>query len=66
MRNEIIEKKARKNIDLYKKYKMFSYDFLFCYAISVLYLTTTKGFSMSQIMYLSSAYSIFSIIFFLR
>lgn len=63
MENEIIKKKAQKNITLYKKYKMFSYDFLFYYAISVLYLTITKGFSMSQIMYLSSAYSIFFIIF---
>lgn len=65
MENELIEKKARKNIGLYKKYKMFSYDYVFYYAISVLYLTTTKGFSMSQVMYLESFFAIFSIVFYL-
>ena len=64
MEKEVIEKKARKNINLYKKYKMFSYDFLFYYAILVLFLTVTKGFSMSQIMYLESFYAIFCIIFY--
>lgn len=64
MEREIIERKARKNIALYKKYKTFSYDFLFYYAISVLYLTITKGFSMSQVMYISSFYSIFCIVFY--
>lgn len=64
MEKEIIERKARKNISLYKKYKTFSYDFLFYYAISVLYLTTTKGFSMSQLMYINSAYAIFCIMFY--
>lgn len=64
MGNEIMERKARKNINLYKKYKMFSYDFLFYYAISVLYLTITKEFSMSQVMYINSAYSVFCIIFY--
>lgn len=64
MENEIIERKARQNIKIYKKYKMFSYDFLFYYAISVLYLTITKGFSMSQVMYITAAYSIFCIIFY--
>lgn len=65
MENELIEKKARKNIGLYKKYKMFAYDYVFYYAISVLYLTTTKGFSMSQVMYLESFFAIFSIVFYL-
>lgn len=65
MEKEVIERKARKNISLYRKYKMFSYDYVFYYAISVLYLTTTKGFSMSQVMYLESFFAIFSIIFYL-
>lgn len=64
MENEVIEKKSRKNIALYRKYKTFSYDFLFYYAVSVLYLTITKGFSMSQVMFINSAYSVFCIIFY--
>lgn len=64
MENDIIEKKARKNIALYRKYKTFSYDFLFYYAVFVLYLTITKGFSMSQVMFINSAYSVFCIIFY--
>lgn len=64
MEKEIIEKKAKKNISLYKKYKTFSYDYLFYYAVSVLYFTITKNFTMSEVMYLSSAYSIFFILFY--
>lgn len=64
MENEVIEKKSRKNIALYRKYKTFSYDFLFYYAVSALYLTITKGFSMSQVMFINSAYSVFCIIFY--
>lgn len=64
MENEAIEQKAKKNIKLYTKYKMFSYDFLFYYAISVLYLSITKKFSMPEIMYLNALNSSFCIIFF--
>ncbi len=64
MEQEIIERKAKNNIKLYKKYKTFSYDILFYYAISILYLTITKKFSMSQVMFLTCANSIFCIIFY--
>ena len=65
MEKEVVERRARNNISLYKKYKMFAYDFLFYYAISVLFCTITKGFSMSQVMYLESFFAIFSIVFYL-
>ena len=46
--NEIVEDKMikykkQKNIELYKTYKIFSYDLLFYYAISYLFLTIEKG-----------------------
>ena len=65
MEKEVVERRAQNNISLYKKYKMFAYDFLFYYAISVLFCTITKGFSMSQVMYLESFFAIFSIVFYL-
>lgn len=51
----------QRNIKLFPIYKLFSYDILFYYAISILYLTTTKGFSLSQVALLSSIYSLASI-----
>ena len=50
------------NINLYKKYKMFSYDLLFYNAISVLFFTMTKGFSMAEVMYMTAAFSLFAFI----
>ncbi len=55
MENETM---AKRNISLYKKYKIFSYDFLFYYAVEVLFYTIVKGFSMSEFMYLSSFYTL--------
>lgn len=51
-----------RNVKLFPIYKLFSYDILFYYAISILYLTTTKGFSLSQVALISSIYSLASII----
>ena len=50
------------NINLYKKYKMFSYDLLFYNAVSVLFFTITKGFSMAEVMYMTAAFSLFAFI----
>lgn len=47
----------QRNIKLFPVYKLFSYDILFYYAISVLFFTSVKGFSLSQIALLSSIYS---------
>lgn len=52
----------KNNINLYKKYKMFSYDWLFFSAISVLYYTVTKGLSMAEVMYVTAAFSLFAFI----
>lgn len=50
--------RAKNNIAIYKKYKMFSYDLLFYYAIEILFFTIVKNFSVSDVMYLSSIYTI--------
>lgn len=50
---------AESNVKIYKKYKMFAYDFLFYYAVQVMFFTITKGFSMSQVMYITAFYSLF-------
>ena len=52
----------QKNIKLFPIYKLFSYDVLFYYAISILFLTITKGFSLSQVALLSSIYATSAII----
>jgi len=52
----------QRNIKLFPIYKLFSYDILFYYAISILYLTGVKGFSVSQVALLSSIYSLAAII----
>jgi len=44
------------NVKLYKNYKMFAYDWVFFYAVSVLYFSITKGFTTAQIVSLSAYY----------
>ncbi len=56
---EIEIKKCEKNIKTYTKYKMFAYDFLFYYAISVMYFTMVKEFTTSQVMYITAFYTFF-------
>lgn len=51
------------NVKLYKKYKMFAYDWVFFYAVSVLFFDITKGFSTAQIVYLSGFYTLSYCIF---
>ncbi|MBQ8042968.1 MAG: MFS transporter [Clostridia bacterium] len=52
----------QRNIKLFPVYKLFSYDILFYYAVSILFLTGVKGFSLSQTALLSSIYSFAAII----
>lgn len=55
-----IEDKRKINMKLYPIYKMFSWDLLFYYVISFLFLTEVKGFSASQIVLLDvSIYTLF-------
>lgn len=55
-----LEDKRKFNIKLYPIYKMFSWDLLFYYAISFLFLTEVKGFSSSDVVLLDvSVYTLF-------
>lgn len=51
-----------RNIKIFPIYKLFSYDTLFYYAISILYLTGVKHFNLSQVALISCIYSLASII----
>lgn len=52
----------QKNIKLFPIYKLFSYDVLFYYAISILYLTQAKNFTLGQVALISSVYSLANIL----
>lgn len=47
----------QRNVKLFPFYKLFSYDILFYYAISILFLTGVKNYSLSQIAMISSVYA---------
>lgn len=51
--------KSKINMKLFPIYKMFSYDLLFYYAISFLFLTQEKNFSTSQVISADSFYIFF-------
>lgn len=58
------ETKAKKiNVDLYTRYKTFSWDLLFYYAIIFLFFTETKGISAADVLLAESTYPIFKMIF---
>lgn len=50
----LIIKIKKNNAKLYPIYKMLSFDLLFYYAISFLFLTTTKGFSYVEVLLIES------------
>lgn len=51
-----------KNIKLFPIYKMFSYDIIFYYAISMLYLTVVKGLTNSEVLLMGSIFCIFNML----
>lgn len=57
------EKKMKKNLELYGRYKAFSFDWLFYYAIIFLFFTQTKGINAADVLLAESLYPIFKIIF---
>lgn len=61
--NEKNLKNQKYNQKLYKIYKMISWDLLFYYAISFLFLTQAKGLSTSEIIFADAFYPIFKLIF---
>lgn len=52
----------KNNMRIYPIYKMFSWDLLFYYAITFLFLTQVKGFTASQVLLADSFYAIFRVI----
>lgn len=63
MENTTEEKNRKYNQNLYKFYKMISWDLLFYYAISFLFLTQEKGLSTSQIIFADAFYPLFKLMF---
>ena len=57
-----IAKDRKQNQNLYKIYKMISWDLLFYYAISFLFLNQEKGLSTSQIIFADAFYPLFKLI----
>lgn len=55
------EKKKQKNVRLYPKYKMFSWDMLFYYAIIFLFFTQVKGISAADVLLAESFYPLFKV-----
>lgn len=51
----------KKNARLYPIYKMFSWDLIFYYAISFIFLIQTKKLSIAEIMFSDAMYSVFRI-----
>ena len=47
------------NLKLFPYYKMFSWDLLFFYSISFLFLTQVKGLSASNVLFMDSCYTLF-------
>ena len=45
------------NLRLYPIYKMFSWDMLFFYAISFMFLTTVKNLDASQVLFIDAIYT---------
>jgi len=57
--DKFIKYKKQKNIELYKTYKVFSYDLLFYYAIIYLFLTIEKGLTAAQVLQFDAFYILF-------
>lgn len=56
-------KEKQYNVDLYPKYKMFSWDMLFYYAIIFLFFTEVKNISAADVFLAESAYPLFKVLF---
>lgn len=53
----------KRNLKLYPVYKMISWDLLFYYAISLLFLTSEKNLTASEVLFADSFYLLFKAIF---
>lgn len=59
LEDKILKYKKQKNIELYKLYRVFSFDLLFYYAIIYLFLTIQKGITASQVLQFDAFYIFF-------
>lgn len=62
MTDMVLMKKRKSNMKLFPIYQMIGFDFIFYYAIQVLFLTQVKGISDANIVLASSIYAFSSII----
>ena len=58
-----LAKAKQANVNMYTKYKMFSWDLLFYYAIIFLFFTETKGISAADVLLAESLFPLFKIAF---
>ena len=58
METAILDEKKEYNQKLFPYYKMFSWDLMFYYVISFMFLTTVKGFNASQILLIDAFYTL--------
>lgn len=57
--DKMLKYKKQKNIELYKSYRVFSFDLLFYYAIIYLFLSIEKGLAPAQILQFDAFYILF-------
>jgi hypothetical protein len=57
--DKILKNKKKNNIELYKKYRIFSYDLIFYYSIIYLFLTIEKGISAAEVLKFDAFYILF-------
>lgn len=62
MNEQTLIQNKKYNIKLFPLYKAVSWDLLFYYAISFLFLTNTKGMSASSVLFIDAFYPIFKFI----
>ena len=63
LKNEVfLEKNKKRNIIVYFFYKLFSFDLLFYYATSFLYLNNYKGLSCAEIIFADSFFPFFKVL----
>lgn len=58
-----LRKRRKRNMKLYPIYEMIGLDFMFYYGIRVLFLSQIKGITDADIVFASSIYAFFMIIF---
>lgn len=61
--DKILSYKKKKNIELYKVYKVISYDLVFYYAIIYLFLTIVKGLTPAQVLEFDAFFILFKFLF---